>query len=122
MPISRKDIQRLARSDDHFADPFFRQYLRLVLNEKLKAPKGRKPDALRSFKLVMADVLIEDRAAEIRVPRRTAGRKRTGRLAPGAIRPGTSELQLLEVQRSQSCTDSRRPRGVRFSKAPTRLT
>ncbi|WP_157082596.1 hypothetical protein [Sphingomonas asaccharolytica] len=76
-PIRASEVLRVIESDPAaFLDPIVQHYATLALKRKLKSSRGRKRGGVsRAIKLAIADVMIEDRAAEIRAERKRSGQK-----------------------------------------------
>lgn len=72
--VTPADLARIGNADrSAFADPVFQEQVLLVLEGRLPTRRGRPPeDSMMWWKTVMADVLIEERAAEIRAERNGA--------------------------------------------------
>ncbi|BBD98866.1 hypothetical protein SAMIE_1023670 [Sphingobium amiense] len=76
--VTAADLKRIAEADPSvFTDPVFQEQIRLALEDRLPTRTGRLPaDPVLWFRTLMADILIEDLAEEIRAERRAGGRKR----------------------------------------------
>lgn len=68
------DLARIGNADrSAFADLIYQEQVLLALEGRLPTRRGRPPeDPMMWWKTVMADVLVEDRAAEIRAERNGA--------------------------------------------------
>jgi hypothetical protein len=69
--VTPADLARIGQADrSAFADPVYQEQVLLTLEGRLPTRLGRPPeDPMMWWKTVMADVLVEDRAAEIRAER-----------------------------------------------------
>jgi len=74
-PVTAADLARIGNADrSAFADPIFQEQVLLSLEGRLPTRRGSPPqDPVVGWKITIADVLIEDRAAEIRAERKTSG-------------------------------------------------
>ena len=95
-PILAEEVIRIAEADPaNFADSLVQHYMLRVAKRELMPRRGRKPGGVaRAIKLTIADVMIEDRAAEIKDERRRNGRKHVrGDLEP--CRQAAAEISAL---------------------------
>jgi len=72
--VTPADLARIGNTDrSAFADPVYQEQVLLALDGRLPTRRGRPTeDPMMWWKTVMADVLIEERAAEIRAERNGA--------------------------------------------------
>jgi hypothetical protein len=80
--VTPADLARIGNTDrSAFADPIYQEQVLLALQGTLPTRPGRPPeDPMMWWKTVVADVLVEDRAAEIRAERK--GVHHRGELEP----------------------------------------
>ena len=73
--ITAADLARIGDADRNaFADPVLQDQVLLALEGRLPTRRGRPPEHPRvGSKITMADVLIEDRVAQIRAERKASG-------------------------------------------------
>jgi hypothetical protein len=85
-PVFNEEVIGILGADiSAAADPVMQRYILPAMKGELPASRGRRPGGVvRAIKLLIAKVLIEDRAAEIKAERRLSGQKhRRGDLEPG---------------------------------------